>query len=44
MRADADARRALEADPDLVAAKRVTDAWCAAFVQPKTKAPGPPAW
>ena len=30
----------LEADPDLVAAKRVADAWCAAFVQPKTNAPG----
>ena len=29
---------ALEADPDLVAAKLVADAWCAAFVQPK-KAP-----
>ena len=39
MRARADAWRALEADPDLVAAKRVADAWCAAFVQPK-KAPG----
>ena len=31
----------LEADPDLVAAKLVADAWCAAFVQPKTNAPGP---
>ena len=38
MRARADAWRALEADPDLIAAKRVADAWCAAFVQPK-KAP-----
>ena len=36
MRARADAWRTLEADPDLVAAKLVADAWCAAFVQPKT--------
>ena len=40
MRARADAWRKLEADPDLVAAKRVADAWCAAFVQPKNNAPG----
>jgi len=36
LRARADAWRRLEADPDLVAAKLVADAWCAAFVQPKT--------
>lgn len=41
MRARADAWRALEADPDLVAAKLAGDAWCAAFVQPKTKTVGP---
>ncbi|WP_326603461.1 Eco57I restriction-modification methylase domain-containing protein [Rhodococcus sp. PD04] len=41
MRARADAWRALEANPDLVAAKLVADAWCAAFVQPKTKKVGP---
>lgn len=35
LRARADAWRRLEADPDLVAAKLVADAWCAAFVQPK---------
>ena len=40
MRARADAWRKLETDPDLVAAKRVADAWCAAFVQPKKNAPG----
>ena len=40
MRARADAWRKLETDPDLVAAKRVADAWCAAFVQPKNNAPG----
>lgn len=38
MRARADAWRRLEEDPDLIAAKRVADAWCAAFVQPKTGA------
>ena len=38
MRARADAWRTLEADPDLVAAKLVADAWCAAFVQPKNSA------
>lgn len=32
---------ALQADPDYARARRVADAWCAAFVQPKTKgAPG----
>ncbi|CAM3658007.1 N-6 DNA methylase [Mycobacterium frederiksbergense] len=36
LRARADAWRRLEADPELVAAKLVADAWCAAFVQPKT--------
>lgn len=36
LRARADAWRRLEADPDMVAAKLVADAWCAAFVQPKT--------
>ncbi|XGU18581.1 hypothetical protein ACETU7_23225 [Rhodococcus sp. 3Y1] len=41
MRARADAWRTLEADPDLVAAKLAADAWCAAFVQPKTKTVGP---
>ena len=41
MRARADAWRILEADPDLIAAKLVADAWCAAFVQPKTKSAGP---
>ncbi len=38
LRARADSWRRLEADPDLVAAKLVADAWCAAFVQPKTGA------
>lgn len=38
LRARADAWRRLEADPDLVAAKLVADAWCAAFVQPTTGA------
>ncbi|MCV7195928.1 Eco57I restriction-modification methylase domain-containing protein [Mycobacterium angelicum] len=38
LRARADAWRRLEADPDLVAAKLVADAWCAAFVQHKTGA------
>ncbi|MEZ0382110.1 DNA methyltransferase [Mycobacterium sp. pW045] len=38
MRARADAWRRLEEDPELIAAKRVADAWCAAFVQPKTGA------
>jgi hypothetical protein len=36
LRARADAWRRLETDPDLIAAKLVADAWCAAFVQPKT--------
>jgi hypothetical protein len=36
MRARADAWRRLETDPDLITAKRLADAWCAAFVQPKT--------
>ncbi len=40
MRARADAWRALEIDPDLVAAKLAADAWCAAFVQPKTEDSG----
>ena len=43
LRARADAWRRLEADPDLVAAKLVADAWCAAFVQPKTGADHAPA-
>jgi len=38
LRARADAWRRLEADPYLLAAKLVADAWCAAFVQPKTGA------
>ncbi|ORV46322.1 restriction endonuclease [Mycolicibacter engbaekii] len=38
MRARADAWRRLEEDPELIAAKRVADAWCAGFVQPKTGA------
>ncbi|MCX4093599.1 Eco57I restriction-modification methylase domain-containing protein [Nocardia sp. alder85J] len=41
MRIRADAWRALETDPGLVAAKLVADAWCAAFVQHKTKTAGP---
>jgi hypothetical protein len=40
LRARADAWRTLETDPDLIAAKLGADAWCAAFVQPKTKASG----
>lgn len=40
MRARADAWRKLEADPDLLAAKLVADAWCAAFVQPKKRTSG----
>ncbi|WP_249645126.1 Eco57I restriction-modification methylase domain-containing protein [Nocardia sputi] len=40
IRARADAWRALENDPDLLAAKLVADAWCAAFVQPKTEHSG----
>jgi hypothetical protein len=35
VRQRADAWRALEADPELLAAKLVADAWCAAHVQPK---------
>jgi hypothetical protein len=38
LRTRADAWRRLETDPDLVTAKLVADAWCAAFVQPKTGA------
>lgn len=38
LRARADAWRKLEHDRDLKAAKHVADAWCAAFVQPKTGA------
>ncbi|ORV21096.1 restriction endonuclease [Mycolicibacterium conceptionense] len=38
LRARADAWRRLEADPELVAAKLIADAWCAAFVQLKTGA------
>lgn len=38
LRARADAWRRLEADPDLQAKKLAADAWCAAFVQPKTGA------
>lgn len=41
MRARADAWRALETNHDLLAAKLVADAWCAAFVQPKTRKVGP---
>ncbi|WP_240498069.1 DNA methyltransferase [Williamsia sp. 1135] len=41
IRARADAWRTLEADPEMVAAKLVGDAWCAAFVQSKTKTVGP---
>ncbi|WP_330249307.1 N-6 DNA methylase [Nocardia sp. NBC_00565] len=40
VRARADAWRALEIDPDLLAAKLAADAWCAAFVQSKTKDSG----
>ncbi|RPA56332.1 restriction endonuclease [Gordonia oryzae] len=36
LRARADAWRRLEEDPDLIEAKLVADAWCAAFVQRKT--------
>ena len=36
LRARADAWRRLETSPELIAAKLVADAWCAAFVQPKT--------
>ncbi|MBF9317691.1 Eco57I restriction-modification methylase domain-containing protein [Mycobacteroides chelonae] len=38
MRARADAWRRLEDSPDLKASKLVADAWCAAFVQPKSGA------
>jgi hypothetical protein len=38
LRARADAWRRLEDDADLIAAKLVADAWCTAFVQPKTGA------
>lgn len=37
LRARADAWRRIEEDPDLVDAKLVADAWCAAFVQPKAE-------
>ncbi|MFJ9371322.1 Eco57I restriction-modification methylase domain-containing protein [Nocardia sp. NPDC101769] len=40
MRARADAWRALESDPEMRAAKLVADAWCAAFVQPKSRGSG----
>ncbi|RZL83056.1 MAG: restriction endonuclease [Rhodococcus sp. (in: high G+C Gram-positive bacteria)] len=40
VRARADAWRTLEADPELVAAKLAADAWCAAYVQPKTEDTG----
>ncbi len=36
----ADAWRRFEHDPDLTARKLAADAWCAAFVQPKTKDAG----
>lgn len=36
----ADAWRRFEHDPDLTAQKLAADAWCAAFVQPKTKNAG----
>jgi N-6 DNA Methylase len=38
LRARADAWRRLEADPDLLSAKLLADAWCAAFVQTKAGA------
>jgi hypothetical protein len=41
IRARADAWRRFAADPELQHAKRVADAWCAAFVQPKTSGDGP---
>ena len=41
IRARADAWRRFAADPELQRAKRVADAWCAAFVQPKTSNDGP---
>jgi hypothetical protein len=41
IRARADAWRRFAADPELQRAKRVADAWCAAFVQPKTPSDGP---
>jgi hypothetical protein len=40
IRAHADAWRRFAADPELKRAKRVADAWCAAFVQPKTPEDG----
>jgi hypothetical protein len=40
IRARADAWRRFAADPELKRAKRVADAWCAAFVQPKTPEDG----
>jgi hypothetical protein len=40
LRARADAWRRLEESPDLIDAKLVADAWCAAFVQPKAKKGG----
>lgn len=40
VRARADAWRRLEHDEELVNAKRLADAWCAAFVQPKEIAAG----
>jgi hypothetical protein len=37
----ADAWRRFQDDPDLAARKLAADAWCAAFVQPKTRRKGP---
>jgi len=39
-RTRADAWRRFEADPDLAARKLAADAWCAAFVQPKSRDDG----
>jgi hypothetical protein len=41
IRARADAWRRFATDPELRRAKRVADAWCAVFVQPKTPKDGP---
>jgi hypothetical protein len=40
VRARADAWRRFAADPELQRAKRLADAWCAAFVQPKAPSDG----
>jgi hypothetical protein len=40
VRARADAWRHFEDDPDLAARKFAADAWCAAFIQPKTRTAG----